>query len=215
MFRWLEFRLLWGVLLILGGVLFLLQNLGFFQIGDLFWALILGLAGAFFLSVYGSNRLQWWALIPGFTLLSIAILIVLSLALPRFADIWGGSIVLGGIGLSFLAIFLIDRRNWWAIIPAGVMLTLTIIAGVDSILPGMETGGLLFLGMGLTFVLVAIVPTEHGQMSWAWIPGGILLLMGLLFVAAAGNLIGYLWPLALILIGGYLILRNFLLRRSG
>jgi hypothetical protein len=214
MFKWLESRFLWGVLLILGGVLFLLQNLGFFQIGDLFWAFILGLAGVFFLSVYVSNRFQWWALIPGFTLLSIAFLILLNVALPNFADIWGGSIVLGGIGLSFLVIYLVDRRNWWAIIPGGVMLTLTVIAGLDNVLPGMETGGLLFLGMGLTFILVAIIPTERGQMTWAWIPGGILLLMGLLLMAAAGKLIGYLWPLVLILIGGYLILRNLLPRRS-
>ena len=82
MFRWLGNRLFWGILLILGGVVFLLQNLGYFELGDLFWALLFGLGGLFFLSVFFPNRANWWALIPGLTLLSIAVLLVTTRFLP-------------------------------------------------------------------------------------------------------------------------------------
>jgi hypothetical protein len=213
MVKLLESRLLWGALLILAGVLFLLQNLGLFAAGDLFWALLFGLGGVFFLSVFFSNRQNWWALIPGFTLLGIGVLIGLGWLVPGIADRWGGFIVLGSIALGFLVIYLLNRSNWWAIIPAGVLLTLALIAVVDNLAGGIETGGLLFLGIGLTFGILALNPTPEGRMKWAWIPAGILLIMGLLLLAAAEAWIGYLWPVALILVGIFLIYRTFLYRR--
>ena len=205
MFRWFGNRLFWGILLILGGVVFLLQNLGYFQLGDLFWALLFGLGGLFFLSVFFPNRANWWALIPGLTLLSIAVLLVTTRFLPAFADLWGGSIVLGGIGLSFLLIYLLDRNNWWAIIPFGVLETLAVVAGLGTVIPGVATGGIFFLGLGLTFALVAILPGLHGSMWWAWIPAGVLTGMGLLFVIISGQTVGFVLPAALILVGLLLI----------
>ena len=205
MFRWLGNRLFWGILLILGGVVFLLQNLGYFQLGDLFWALLFGLGGLFFLSVFFPNRANWWALIPGLTLLSIAVLLVVTRFLPAFAESWGGSIVLGGIGLSFLLIYLLDHNNWWAIIPFGVLETLAIVAGLGSVIPGVATGGIFFLGLGLTFALVALLPSLHGSMWWAWIPAGVLTGMGLLFVVISGQTVGFVLPAALILVGILLI----------
>ena len=50
--KWLESRTLWGSLLILGGVLFLLQNLGFLNLGNRFWVIVLGLGGLFFLGFF-------------------------------------------------------------------------------------------------------------------------------------------------------------------
>ncbi len=214
MIKRLETRFLWGGLLILAGVVFLLQNFGFIGVlSDFFWAFLLGAAGVFFLTVFAKNRANWWALIPGFTLLSITFLILSSLLAPGFSEVWGGSIVLGGIGASFLVIYLLDRRGWWALIPAGVMLTLALISGVGTLLPGLETGGILFLGMGLTFALVALLPNSQAQLKWAWIPAGVLFFMGLVFVAAAGNIVEYIWPLALIVGGGYLILRTLFPRQ--
>ena len=65
MFKWLESRILWGSLLILGGILFLLQNLNIIQVGGLFWAILAVLGAVFFFYIFFSNRLNWWALIPG------------------------------------------------------------------------------------------------------------------------------------------------------
>jgi hypothetical protein len=214
MFRWLGSRILWGSLLILAGLMFLLQNLGVFRFGDLFWGVLFILGGGAFLTIFLQDRAQWWAIIPGFTLLGIGVIIGLTVLAPGFMAIIGGSIVLGSIGLAFLIIFLLDREKWWALIPAGTMLTLTVVAAISQAVPGMETGGIFFLGLGLTFGVVALLPTSAGRMSWAWIPAGILALMGLLLMAAAGSLIGYLWPLVIIAAGGFLILRTFLGRPS-
>lgn len=214
MFRWLTSRILWGALLILAGVMFLLQNMGVYRFGDLFWGLIFILGGGAFLVGLLQDRAQWWAIIPGLTLLGIGVLITLTILAPGLMGVIGGSLVLGSIGLAFLIIFLLDRVKWWALIPAGTLLTLAVVAGINEALPGMETGGVFFLGLGLTFAVVALFPTQAGRMSWAWIPAGILALMGLLLMAAAGNLIGYLWPVLIIAAGGLLILRTVLGRSS-
>jgi hypothetical protein len=214
MVRWMGSRVLWGSLLILAGVMFLLQNLGVFRFGDLFWGLLFILGGGVFLSIFLQDRLQWWWIIPGFTLLGIGLIISLTVLMPGFMAVIGGSIILGGIGLAFLIVYLLDHERWWALIPAGTMLTLAVVAAISQALPGMETGGVFFLGLGLTFAVVALLPTSAGRMTWAWIPAGVLALMGLLLMAAADSLIGYLWPLIIILAGGFLILRTLLGRPS-
>ncbi len=214
MFRWLGSRIVWGTLLIAGGIVFLLQNLGLINLSEIFWGFLLGVAGLGFLSVYASRREHWWALIPGFTLLGVASLIVLSFFAPGVADAWGGALVLGGIALAFLTIYATDRTNWWALIPGGVMLTLTLIVGLEATVSGWATGGILFIGIGLTFALVALLPNPEGRMGWAWFPAGILLLMGVLILAAAEELIGIIWPLALIVGGLFLFFQAFRPRKG-
>jgi len=209
MFKWLESRVVWGSLLILAGVVFLLQNLFNFQLGDLFWGLLFALGGLIFISLFVNNRVHWWSLIPGFTLLGISGTILVNSYLPGLQDILGGLFVLGGIGVAFLAVYLADRRNWWAVIPAGVMLTLAVISMLDNVLGGTASGGLFFLGLALTFVIVALLPTPQGRMNWAWYPAGILAIIGFIVSVAAGNLLGYAWPVILILGGLALIYRTF------
>ncbi len=203
----LESRILWGGLLVLAGVLFLLQNLGLFRIGDLFWVVLLALAGLFFLSIFLQNKANWWPLIPGLTLISVGIIVLMNWISPDHGERWSGSIILAGIGLSFALIYLVARQNWWAIIPAGVLFTLAVIAGLEEFFPALGTAGLFFLGLGLTFALVALLPNPQGDMRWAWIPGGILLLIGSIFLVAGENLLVYVWPVILILAGGLFIVR--------
>lgn len=213
MLRWLESRLLWGSLLILGGVLFLLQNLGLFEVGGIFWGLLFALAGVFFLSIFFQNQGNWWSIIPGFALLGIAAQIVLDQIAPGISEISGGVTVLGAIGLSFLFVYLADRQNWWALIPMGVLLTLATVSTLDE-LTQIDTGGIFFLGLGATFAIVALIP-KGIDTRWAWIPAVILTVLGIFVFAAAEALLAYLWPLALILVGVYLILRSMRVRRTG
>ena len=212
-------RVLWGLLLIAGGALLLLQNFGVLRGSlNLLWALLMGGAGLFFLYGFVGNRANWWALIPGIILLDLSALIVLTEIFPRFADVWGGPLVLGGIGLSFWAVYLVRRENWWAIIPGGVLVTLAAVAGMDSVFERVgrrvDTGAVFFVGLGLTFALVGVLPNPHRPMRWAFIPAVILLVLGLAIFAAAESLVNVLWPVALILVGLYLVYRTLSPRRS-
>lgn len=206
----LEVRVIGGILLIVVGILFLLQSFGIVRdVLDLLWALLFGAGGSFFLYVFLTNRANWWALIPGFVLLGVAALIALERLAPGVDETWGGAVFLGGIGLAFWAIYITRREHWWAVIPGGVLLTLALVAGLSSALEGIEMGGVFFLGLGLTFGLLAFLPTPEGRMKWALIPAAVLLVMGLLITAATVETLKYLWPAALILVGLYLVFRVF------
>lgn len=214
MIRWLGSRILWGSLLILAGVMFLLQNLGVFRFGNLFWGVLFLIGGSAFLSIFLQDRAQWWWIIPGLSLLGIGVVIVLTVLVPGLMATIGGFIVLGSIGAAFLIVYLLDQEKWWTLIPAGTMFTLAVVSIYSQVVPGMETGGLFFHGLGLTFALVALLPSTAGRMSWAWIPAGILSFMGLVLFATSGSFIGYLWPLIIIAAGGFLIFRTLLGRPS-
>ncbi len=207
-------RIVGGILLIAAGVLFLLQNLGFFAISDYVWPFLFGAGGLVFLYVFLTSRANWWAVIPGFVLLSLAAMMALDQFVPQVGETWGGALFLGGIGLAFWVIYLTNHEHWWAVIPGGVLFTVGLVTGLSSTLEGIEIGAVFFLGLGLTFALLAFLPTPEGRMKWALIPAGVLLVMGLLITAAATAIINYLWPAALILGGLYLLFRAFGFRQS-
>jgi hypothetical protein len=114
---------------------------------------------------------------------------------------------LGGIGLGFLLTYLNNREHWWAIIPAGTLFTVGLVAGLSSALEGVDIGGILFLGLALTFAALYFVRTPQGRMKWPLIPAVVLLVIGLGMMAFSESVLRYLWPLALIGVGLYFLVR--------
>jgi hypothetical protein len=197
-------RLLIGSLLILGGLLTLLDNFGVIRnASGIFWGLVLGLGGLAFLYLYLTNTSNWWALIPAFALFGMAA----SNFLPSSLKAWNGLMFLGGLGFAFWAIYFTGRERWWAIIPGGVLLTLGVISVLDNV-SGRDSGGLLFLGLGITFLLVAILPAPINR-SWAIFPAAALLVLGALLGTPFKGLADYVWPAALFIAGAYLIFNFF------
>jgi hypothetical protein len=204
--------LLGGLVLIALGITYLLEYLNIISIGSWVWGGLIALGGLLFLSVYLGNREHWWAIIPGVILLGIAATVFVVGLYPAEMEIYGGTIVLSSIGLAFLFVYLANRENWWALIPMGVMTTLAVFVGWGNSSGGINSIGIFFLGLGLTFLLVAIVPTAEGQLRWALIPAGILLMVGVLFLTNFPALLTYLWPLVLILAGILIIFRTIVRR---
>lgn len=204
----LESGVLWGLLLIAAGALFLLDSLGVIAVGAVVWPVVIGAASVVFLFVFlSAPQANWWAAIPGCVLLGIMGTVLLDQLAPETGDAWGGALFLGGISLAFWLVYLVNTEHWWAVIPGGVLLTLAVVAGLSEILEGAEMGGVFFFGLGLTFALLALLPTPEGQLTWSIIPAVVLLLMGALITAAATELLNYVWPVALIVGGLYLLYR--------
>ena len=73
----------------------------------------LGLTGAGFLFLYVIERKHWWAIIPGGTLVSLAVVAGIDELAPRWD---AGPVLFLGLALTFVAVWAVGQR--WAIWPA-------------------------------------------------------------------------------------------------
>ncbi|HIP97297.1 MAG TPA: hypothetical protein EYH32_08805 [Anaerolineae bacterium] len=200
-----------GLLLILGGIVLLMENLGFLRVWrSWFWAMIFGGGGLLFLAVYVGDRRQWWALIPGASLIGVGLLIFLDTVRGVPDEVRAGVMLLC-ISLAFWGIFLSDRRQWWAIIPGGVLIVVAVIPMAARALPESVVGGLFFIGLGLVCTVLYLLSFSNPDLRWAKWPALPLFLIGLLAIFAAQLLTW--WPLLLILLGLYMLLRTVTGRR--
>lgn len=205
-------QLWWGLLLIVLGGFFLLQVSGILgALSDLFWSLAFGAAGAVFLYVFLTGvQTRWWAAIPGFTLLGLAATIFYSRFAPPMLSGITGAIFLGSIGAGFLTIFITNPRRWWAIIPGGALFSVAGVAAADAMpFRFINPASVLFIGLSVTFGVLGLLSTYLGQnLRWAYLPAAILLVLGVIVVTPFVGSLAWLWPLALIGAGAYLILRR-------
>ena len=209
----------WGLLLVLGGLFFLVQNMGIFPgLGSLLPIMLFGAGGMFFLYWFLTDRAHnWWAAIPGCVLWGLAGTIFIDNVLPDIFDPLSGPFFLASIGLGFLLVFLSNLRNWWALIPAGVMMTIAAVAGISELNLnrfGIDEGGIFFVGLGFTFLLLGLLRPGGANTRWALIPAAIMLVMGVLIATPFISLTGYLWPLAMIVGGLALVWKNMIARQG-
>jgi hypothetical protein len=102
-----------------------------------------------FLLIYLTDRSRWWALIPAFTLGAAAVAVFLE-GVGAISDEALASVIVGGTSLGFLSIYLVDREQWWSLIPGGIMALiaffLLLATATEYILPlGLILLGLLLL----------------------------------------------------------------------
>jgi len=107
--------------------------------------------------------------------------------------------------LAFWLIYLRKQVQWWAIIPGGVLVTLAFVADFNFLSEEI----IFFLGMGITFFLVALLPAASHNTKWAYIPGGIMTALGLALFAPIQHILNFAWPVVLIGLGGYILFRTW------
>ena len=190
-----------ALMLFLALTTLLVDNIGGEWIGSLF----LFLVGLGFFVVYLNNRAHAWALLVAY------ILAVLSIA-PALAAGGGdtaayfGSVFLFAVALPFFVLYFRSMEYWWAIIPAGVMTTLAVIAGaaiagwIRDEAQGGYANAVLMFGLAVTF---AVVWLRHAR-EWAKIVTIILLAFAVASVFFA-SYTEIFWPVAIILAGAYLL----------
>jgi hypothetical protein len=154
-------------------------------------------------------RLLWGGLLIA---LGAALLAQTTGLIPGSAGAWFGAAILAATGLGFLAVYLAVPARWWALIPAGTMLSLATVAAVGPFLPGPVAGAVFLLGLAATFGAVAVVPSPCPPRTWAWIPAAVLAVLGTVTLGSIEAAV--FWPLALILGGAYLVAAWALRRRQ-
>jgi len=206
----------WGLFLLLAGIFVLLWNLGVMDPwGDLAWGALYALAGLGFLIWFAVGVGHWWRAIPAFTLLSIGAMIILGWRGINLGE-WRAPIVLFGMALGFWAIVIVRKEHWWALVPAGVLTTVGVLFGLWSRLTDAGRPAVLYIGIGLVFLLLYTIRYDEADARWASAPAGALLLLGTATLAAALELPGVLaewWPIALVVLGLVLTTLGFAVRR--
>lgn len=125
-----------------------------------------------------------------------------------------GGLIVGGIGLGFLAAFAFTRQYGY-LVPGGIMTGLGagIIASERLTLIDEQTGGVIVLGLGLGFlsiwVIGAIVAVAQHHW-WPLIPGGILAGIGVVLLVGGQDaaILDY-WGVAVIAVGLFVLWRAF------
>lgn len=135
-------RTILGLILIGGGVLFLLSRFSSFgSFGDF---VLLGL-GAIFMYAYFNTKAghRIGFLIPGSILLGLGV----GQTLDHFGfdQFFGGDLSALTLGLGFCTIYFFERRHWWALIPG----TILVLAGLSSMLYIGALWPLVLIGIGV------------------------------------------------------------------
>jgi len=139
------------------------------------------------------------------------ILFVLSIA-PALASGGGdtaayfGPVFLFAVALPFFIVYFRSEDNWWAVIPAGIMTTLALIATlaiagwIRNTSEGAVANAMLMGGLAVTFAIVWL------RNAKPWAKGVTIVLAALtvasVFFAAYTDLF---WPVAFIIAGAYLL----------
>jgi len=159
--------ILWAGALITAAVLWDLVN------DDVLAVAVLPVFAIPFLYTYFKDRKKWWALIPAYIFLLIALLMLCTEVLGM-DDEFIALILMPGFALPFLVVYFKNQQRWWALIPAYVFLLIGLLITMDEVLrlgeeiiaPGIVGG------IGLPFLYVYFRNRENW---WALIPSYILL----------------------------------------
>jgi uncharacterized membrane protein YqaE (UPF0057 family) len=196
--------IVWGSLLIVFGLVSLAATVT--TLGAWTWVAILALAGLGVFGVYLTDRSEWALLVPTYVLWVVALLVALT-TLNALGDDFTATYVLVAIALPFLVVFLRNRAQWWALIPAYVLMAVGLMVGLievgilnDPIVPAY-----VMFAIAIPFIVVF---ARDSRQWWALIPGGIMAAIGLsLLVAEAA--VEYAGPVVLVLVGAWILVRQF------
>jgi hypothetical protein len=202
----------WGIVLLVGGAVLLLANMGEFDQWKFYITLAviaIGLIGGlFFLAAYFRDRTQWWLWTPATTLLTLAAVVYLG-SENMLSMAWLLAILALGVGLGFLIAYVLDQTNWWALIPWGILWTIGILTGVSPKISSGELPGFFFIALGIVAVFLYFVRRGNKEGWPAALLAVLFITLGFLLLSLEGwerGKITKFWPLAFVILGALITL---------
>jgi len=194
--------LLWSIVLIVLGVLVLVNQA--VELSPWVWAGCLAAAGLVGLFMFWLDTSDWLVLLAAYVLLAVAFLIGL-VATEILRDEAVAFFVLIAIALPFLGVYIRNRAQWWALIPAYTMLAVVgviALAEIAGASDNLVTAYVMFV-IALPFFFVY---ARNRSQWWFLIPAGIMAAIGIgfLLTEAAAAIVG---AVLLICVGLWSLLR--------
>jgi len=183
--------IVWGGLLIIFGVVGLVES--FTDLTPWAWVAILAITGLGIFGVFLGDRSEWWPLIPAYVMWAIAGLLALD-ELNVLRDQFLPTYVLCTIAIPFIVVYTRDRAQWWALIPAYVMIAVAamLLLSETALLRDAFQGTFVLTAIALPFLLIFL---RDRAMWWALIPAYVLLSIGvMLLLEELGILSDFLVP---------------------
>ncbi len=195
---------IWGGLLILLGGLLLVDQ--FTDLSEWVWVAALVFSGLAALVVYLSDRSDGYLLLTAYIMLVIAGLITL-ITFNMLQDELVAVYVLLAIAIPFLGVFLRDRSQWWALIPAYVLLAVALMNWLmeAGILSDLLVPGYIMFAIAIPFF---VVYGRNTKQWWALIPAGILTVIGIVFFISEAA-VQYIGAVLLVVTGLWILVRVF------
>jgi hypothetical protein len=196
--------IVWGGVLILVGLLLLVNQ--FVELSPWVWVLMLAAAGLGAFGLYLTDRSDWAMLLATYVLWAITMLVAL-IELNVLHDDAIAIYALIAIALPFLAVFWRDRAQWWALIPAYVLLVIGVMIGLIGlgVLDDLLVPAYVLFAIAIPFF---VVYARDRRLWWALIPGGILAVVGLSFLVIEAAL-AYIGAVVLLIVGAWILVRVF------
>ena len=116
--------------------------------------------------------------------------------------------VLAVIALPFLVGFMRDRSRWRLLIPVYILLAVGIMVALIGlgILDDLLIPAYVLIAVSIPFFVAYVRDQSHW---WPLIPGGITAIIGLSFLIAE-NIAQYVGAIALVVVGGWILVRQFM-----
>jgi len=198
-------------ILLAGGVLLAANSFG----NEVIAPAIMFLFALLFSLIAAWSRKNQWAIIPAGFFASLGLILTLEM-LNTESDAIGLSFMFL-LAATFLSFAILSKKNWWAIIPAGLFASIGLVVVLDTQIPyedypriqGMLIWGFytwaLFLGLATTFgilwLLRKTLPTR-----WAIYPAAGFLAMAVLFIIEGAHFTEYWLETTLLVLGVTLLL---------
>lgn len=179
-----------GLVLVAAGLLAMLNSIPFFRMLPSFiWLLLLLGVGAVVWTA-SNLRLPFWQ--------RLVIYVLIGVYATASTGSFAGAAATGFIAMAFLLTYAMQPRNWWALIPGGVMTAVTLIILLGNFFPGWQSGPLFMLMLSATFSVLYLLPQERGGQQWARYPALATILITLIMNDPSGRTPSWLIPLLLI-----------------
>ncbi|MBN1797376.1 MAG: hypothetical protein JW822_02285 [Spirochaetales bacterium] len=174
-----------GVALILSGIFFLLTNFSVIPpvgnaadriIGILFF--ITGLVFAFF---QGRGGGLFWFTIPAGVAFSFGSF-TLAVGISEIFSFTSAAILGIGFGTTFLIVFLLQKAQWWALLPSGSLYGVSLWILMSSIQPQIGFHPIfLLLCIGASFLCIYFLSVQKLKMRFALYTGAIIFLCSVIY----------------------------------